>query len=308
MPLAVALAVAGTACGGGGAEDRGVRVVVTTTILGDLAQRVAGDEATVEALIPAGTDPHEFSPSARQAALLREADLVVANGLGLEEGLAATLHQVAEERGNVLELAPKLDPLPLEDGGGDEEGEHEEEESHEDEGFDPHVWMDPVRMADGVVLIAERLESVAPGGWRGRAEVLRDELLGLDDEIARVVAAVPAEQRALVTNHEALDYFADRYGFQVVGTVIPGVSTLAEPSGAAIAELARLIVERDVPAVFAETTQSTELARTLAEETGREVAVVELFTESLGEPGSGAETYVDMMRTDAELIVEALTG
>ncbi len=121
-----------------------------------------------------------------------------------------------------------------------------------------------------------------------------------------LLAGVPPERRLLVTNHEAMGYFAERYGFEILGVVIPGGSTLAEPGAAEVAELAAIIREAEVPAIFAETSYSTALADALASEAGTEVEVVELYTESLGEPGSGAETYTGMVTTNAERIAAAL--
>jgi len=300
LPLVLATLLA--ACGGEETATGGRPVVVaTTSILGDIAGVVAGGEAEVKVLMPRGTDPHEFSPSPRQVALLGEADLVVANGLGLEEGLADALASVGEEAGNVLEVAPQVDPLPLPEEG----GEHEDEE-HEGEGLDPHVWMDPVRMADAAGLIAERLAAARPGGWAGRADRYAEELAALDDEIREVLAPIPPDRRVLVTNHDVLGYLAARYDLEVLGVIIPGGSTLGEPSAGAFSELAALIRERDVPAIFAETTQPSALAETLAGEVGRAVEIVELFTESLGPEGSGADTYAGMMRANARRIARGL--
>ena len=278
-------------CGGGGTrQDDRPLVVVTTSVLGDLVAMVTGSEAEVEVLMPRGTDPHGFSPSPRQVASIREAALVVANGLGLEEGLTDALATVRDEGRDVLEIAPEVDPVPLEDG----------------EGLDPHVWLDPVRMADAMRAVARRLDRIAPGGWEARAEKVARRLHDLDDEIRGILDPIPGYRRLLVTNHEALGYFAARYDLEVIGTVIPSVSTLGQPSAGGFAELAALIRERDVTAIFAETTQPVELAESLAAEVGRPVKVVELFTESLGPPGSGAGTYAGMLRTDARRIAEAL--
>ena len=119
--------------------------------------------------------------------------------------------------------------------------------------------------------------------------------------------AVPAADRRLVTNHEVFGYFADRYGFEVIGTIIPSGTTLAEPSSADLSALVDIIDETGVPAIFADTSSSSELADVLAEETGEDIAVVELFSESLGEPGSGGETYLQLIRTNADRIVGALS-
>jgi zinc/manganese transport system substrate-binding protein len=131
------------------------------------------------------------------------------------------------------------------------------------------------------------------------------ELESLDAEVEAVLAAVPAEQRKLVTNHDVFAYFADRYGFTVVGTVIPAVTTQAEPGAGELDELAATIEAEGVPAVFADTSSPESLAETLAAEVG-DIEVVQLYSESLGEPGSDGDTYLAMVRTNARRIAAAL--
>jgi zinc/manganese transport system substrate-binding protein len=206
----------------------------------------------------------------------------------------------------------------------DEEEEEEEEEGasadgghgaeagdeHQDGAGDPHIWTDPTRMITAVEAFGERaaeLDGVDAQAVESRAAAYLADLRALDAEIERTLAAIPAERRILVTNHEVFGYFADRYGFEIVGAVIPSLTTNAEASAADLAELADLVTAKDVPAIFAETTRSTQLADTLAQAVGGDVEVVELFTESLGAPGSGAETYLDMMRTNAGLVADALS-
>jgi zinc/manganese transport system substrate-binding protein len=165
-------------------------------------------------------------------------------------------------------------------------------------------------MADVVSGLGEALaaaDPACPGRWRAAAEAYRQELLALDSEIEAILNAVPAEQRKLVTNHAAFGYFADRYDFEVVGVIIPGGSTLAEPSPADLALLVEVLRREGVRTVFAETTQPADLAEALAAELREGVAVVSLYTGSLGEPGSGADTYVGMERTNAERIAAALS-
>ena len=133
------------------------------------------------------------------------------------------------------------------------------------------------------------------------------ELEALDASIDETLSSIPEDQRILVTNHQVFGYFADHYDFEIVGAIIPSLTTNAEPSAADIEELAETIEAEGISAVFGETTQSTQLADALADEVGGDVTVVQLFTESLGEDGSGAETYLEMMQTDADLIADALT-
>ena len=301
------------ACGGGGTspDSTGITgdkplVLVSTSILGDIVRNIAGEDAEVEVLIPIGIDAHDFQPSAREAARLRGADLVIVNGLGLEETLLDTVQSAADDGVSVLELAPELDPVPFGESQGDGAGQ-----AGGSARLDPHVWFDPVRMARAAELIGDRLAQlgtrIPPDVWRQRSAAYRDQILAADSEIAALVATLPRERRKLVTNHEALGYFARRYGFEVIGVVIPGGSTSAESSAADIVKLLDEIDRARVPAIFAETVASTDLAESLAREAGRNVKVVILFTESLGEAGSGADTYLGMLKTDAQLIVDALS-
>ncbi|HSL57324.1 MAG TPA: metal ABC transporter substrate-binding protein, partial [Acidimicrobiales bacterium] len=204
------------------------------------------------------------------------------------------------------------DDAHVDDDHGDDDHAHGDDDGHDDHAHgdeDPHFWHDATRMAVAVEAIADALsevEGIDAAALDARAAELADEYRALDAEIAEIVAVVAEEDRELLTNHDSLGYFADRHGFDVIGVVFTGGSTLSEPSAADIAELVEEIEIHGLRAIFAETTVGTDLAETLAAEVGRDVAVVTLFTGSLGPEGSGAETYPDMMRTNAELIAAAL--
>jgi zinc/manganese transport system substrate-binding protein len=329
-PALVAIALGSLAlagCGGAGAvasptgdATEGVTLVATTTILGsvvgDVAECAGG---SVETLMPVGTDPHDFSPSAQQVATLVSADLVVANGLGLEEGMQDALEGAERDGARVLEVAPQLDPIPF---GGDahtddaahddEDATHTDDATKDDHGhgsLDPHVWQDVARMATAATLVGDELaELTGDEAYSSCGAQVRDELLEVDEQVRGLLQTVPSQQRVLVTDHDSLGYLADAYGFEVVGTVIPGGSTLAEPSSVELAALARTVQERAVPAIFADTASPTELVDAVAAETGTRVQVVGLFLDSLGPEGSGAETYTDMVTTNAQRIAEALQG
>ncbi len=292
----IALSVVGAACAQNGqGEPTRPLVIATTTILGDIVANTAGGGVRVEALMPVGADPHGFSPSARQAAGLRHARLVVANGVGLEEGLLDVLDAAEGDGVPVLRVGDHLDPQPLAPrGAADYPGS-----------LDPHVWMDPVRMADAVLLIAGRLGE-AGVDVADSAASYRSEILSLHDQITEMIGSLPPDRRKLVTNHFSYGYFADRYGLALLGTVIPAATTGAEASAADFARLVDIIEQEGVTVVFGSTSEPTTLADALAGEVGYRVEVVELFTGSLGGPGSGAETYLDMMRTNTRLIVESL--
>ena len=296
---------------GRAAETQRLLVVTTTTILGDLVANVVGGDADLVVLLPVGADPHDYRASAAQVALLHDADLVVANGLMLEEGLLDVLTAAVADGINLMEVGDLLDPLPFAGGHGDEgeDDDEDEGEEHGHSGADPHFWMDPLRVEEAAYLVAEELTTLDPSiDWVARADAYASLIDDLHSEIQAILAPIPHESRRLITNHDALGYFAARYGFEIITTVIPGGATLAEPSSAELAALVHEIEEEGMTAIFAETIEPTELAEALAAEAGSGVEVVELYTGSLGEPGSGADTLIGMLRIDAQRIADALTS
>ncbi|MPY92401.1 MAG: zinc ABC transporter substrate-binding protein [Acidimicrobiia bacterium] len=297
-----------------GTAAHGPAVMVTTGILGDVVGNLVGDLARVETIMPRGASPHDFHASAQQGAAIRQADALVVNGAGFEEGLHDTIDAATAEGVPTFEAISAVDVLHLADGAHEEGDGHDSEahesEGHGGEGVDPHFFTDPSRVrtaAEGIVgfLLAEVPELDAPA-LRERADAYLAELAQLDLDVEAVVAPIPADQRTLVTNHEVFGYFADRYDFEVVGAVIPGGSTQAEPSAQELAALAQVVAAEGVPAIFADTSSPARLAEALAAEVG-DVQVVELFSESLGPEGSGGETYVDLVRTNAQRIADALS-
>jgi zinc/manganese transport system substrate-binding protein len=285
----------------------GVVAIATTTMLGDvLAQITSCAGGSSQTVLPPGADPHDFSPSSAQVASLVSADLVVANGLGLEESLQDALRGAEADGARVLEVAPQLDPIEF----AGHEGEQTSTDDESDDGsLDPHVWQDVARMAAAAELIGTTLAEVSGDDAYERCGTqVRDELLAVDEQVRETLAAVPAERRVLVTDHDALGYLADAYDFEVVGTVIPGGSTLAEPSSQELTDLVSVITDRQVPAIFASSANPSALVDAVAAETGSEVEVVELYVDSVGAEGSGAETYAGMVTTNAQRIADALGG
>ncbi len=336
--LLVGLAMIFAACGTGSTGTDGttepdtnaLSVVVTTTIWGDIVSEITGDAANLEVLFPVGADPHDYQPSSTQVQAMQTADLVVVNGLQLEEGLLDVIESLEADGVNIIEVAPLLEPIAFAGGGHhhDEEGEHHEEEGdhhdeeegdhhneeegdhhdHDHDGDDPHVWMDPLRVASAVELIAAELAALdSTIDWMANATRYADELRALDDEVQSLLENVPADRKKMVTNHDAFGYFADRYGVEVVGAVIPSFSTLATPSSGELAELVEIMIDENIDVIFAETIEPTTLADAVAAEVGTDVEVVELFTGSLGGPGSGGDSYIDMIRHNAIRISEALS-
>lgn len=286
-------------------------VAVTTSLLGDVVEQVVGDEAEVTVLMPPGADPHDVQLSAQQAAEIREADALITNGGGFEEGMLDTLEAAESDGVPTYEALEAVDPIESTgDHDHSEEGEAHSDEEGEQEGTDPHFFTDPARMAVAAQGIADFLVAEVPAldteAFQESAGAEVTALEELDAEIEEVLSAIPEDDRRLVTNHEVFGYFADRYGFEVVGVVVPGGGTGGEPSAAELSELADTIESEDVPAIFADVSSPESLSQTLAGEVG-DIEVVSLYTESLGEEDSDGATYDALVRTNAQRMVDALT-
>ena len=386
-------------------------VVTTTSIWGDVVSNVGCDDSvSVTTLIPQGGDPHSYEPSLRDRETMGAADLVVANGLGLEERIEDTLEAVAAEGVHVFEVAEHIDTIEFEFSGGhddhghddhdeedghdheddhghdhdeedghdhdeedghdhdeedghddhdeedghddhdeedghddhdeedghddhdeedghddhdeedghddhedddhghmDDDHDHEDEHGHDHSGDDPHVWFDPQRVA-GVLgeLADELIHAGADADTINRClDSYREALENTDAEIAEILDAVPTDRRILITNHDAFGYFADRYGFEIVGTVIPSLSTAAETNPALLEEMAEIIEHEGVPAVFSETTHSDADIQALATAAG-DISVVQLLTGSLAPEGEEGDTLIGMLRFNANAIADAL--
>lgn len=297
-------------------EVEELRIVATTSILADVARHVVGGAGQVDPLMQVGADPHAFRPSAAEVRRLEEADIIVANGLGLEGGLLDAL-AAAEQRGaKVIRVAEEVDPLPFPAPRGVQDHEHEDAHPSGEAGsepvhalLDPHFWQDPLRMVEAVKVIRDGLIVAGPNAAAtvtANADAYAGALADLNRGIEQILAPISPSNRKLVTNHETLGYFATRYGFDIVATVVPGGGTLAHTSSQQLAELAATIRRVGVRAIFVETTSSPRLAETLSQELGSQVEVVELYTDSLGPADSEASTYLEMMRTNARRIADAL--
>lgn len=300
--LALVTAVTATACTTG--DDR-PSIVVTTNILGDVTREIVGDEADVTVLMKPNADPHSFGLSAVQAAELEQADLVVCNGLGLEENVLRHVDAARESGVATFAAGEAADPLTFhaaDDGG--PEGEKGQP--------DPHFWTDPDRMRKAAGLIAdqviEHVDGVESGTIRANADRYAKQLTGLTTWMEKSFGRVPADKRALVTNHHVFGYLADRFGFEVIGAVMPSGTTLASPSSSDLRSLTEAMKRAGVRTVFADSSQPKRLAEVLRTETGGGVRVVELYSESLTAKGEGADTYLRMMHANTTAMVTGLTG
>ena len=286
-----------------------VNVVATTTILGDVAQRIvacAEPEATVATLMPIGADPHDFSASSTQVAEIVQADIVIANGLGLEVGLDDALDNAASDGAKVIEIADMVDPIPFGEHAGEHADDEESDEEHGDE--DPHFWFDMNRMAMAAEIIGDELATDNGQQYAECGREVADEIRAAEADVRALLESVPTDQRILVTDHDSLGYLAEAYSYEIAGTVIPAGTTLAEPSSAELADLVQVMQDEGVRVIFANTADPTALSDAVASEVGGDVQVVELYVGSLGEPGSDGEDYISMMRANATLMSDALNG
>ena len=295
----LALAVA-TAAGCGGEADAppgALDVVTSTSFLADIAQNVAGDRFEVASLVPVGTDPHAFEPTPSDLKDVAGADLVIVNGAGLEGPLLATLENAVGDT-SIVDASAGLatrTPQPGEPALG--EGE-----------TDPHFWLDPERAKTYVRNIDAAFSEADPANaatYAANATAYEAELDALDTWIQEQVAQVPQADRLLVMDHASHGYFADRYGFTIVGTVIPGAATGESPTARQLSDLVAAIRETGVKAIFVEAGENPQLAEQIGAETGVTV-VTDLLDHSLTEADGPAPTYIDMMKYDTRRIVEAL--
>jgi zinc/manganese transport system substrate-binding protein len=338
VPLFIALLPVGLH-----AQDRRLTVVATTTLIADVARNIGGDLADVTALIPPDSDVHAFQPAPQDAALIAGADVVLVNGANLEEGLLALVEGSARVPLTVVSNGALMLAFGGHDHHDDDDHEHDDhsaveyigvlgldavcgEEAHHDEGehnaedeaevvhdhehgaCDPHVWSSPQNVEIWTDNIAAAFAAADPDNaavYRDRAAAYKDQLALLDAELEALFASIPEAGRVIVTNHEFLGYLAARYDFDIVGTVIPSASTLAEPSPQDIAALIGTIRETGVKAIFAEASDAGALARVIGQEAG-DIAVVTLYSDSLSAPDGPAPTYIDFMRFNAQAIAGAL--
>jgi ABC-type Zn uptake system ZnuABC Zn-binding protein ZnuA len=273
--------------------DGPLKIVTSTTILADLARQIGGERVDVTSLLPPNADPHDYEPSPDDVIAIEDADLVILHGLQLDTWVDP-LVEAAQTSAPVIVATDGIKTI-----GSDDKGFSE---------GDPHVWFDPMRVKTMVANIQAALASVDADGadrYRQRLDAYDASLDQLDKAIQERIDLIPEKRRVLVTNHDALEYFANRYGLKIVGTVIPGLDSRTEPSAKEIAKLIDEISKTGVTVIFVENTVSPALADSLASDAGIRVAP-ELFTDSLGDKDSGADTYIGLMETDTRIIVEHL--
>lgn len=288
------MAVLMAACGAPAAQTPStttkLKAVATFSIIGDLVQNVAGDKIELTTLVGAGADVHDFEPTPSDVAKLAGAQLIFENGVGLESWLDP-LYTSSGSKAQRVVLSNGMGLI-------DVSGDH-----------DPHLWQDPHNAMQMVKVIRDALVKADPPNattYQQNAEAYLAKLTALDQEIVSIVDELPKERRKLVTSHDSLGYFARRYGFLIVGSVIASLSTEAgEPSAQDLVALVNGIKQQGVKAIFLESQSNPKLVERVAHEAGVAIGP-ELYTDALGAAGSAGATYIDAMRFNARAIVNAL--
>ena len=293
-PLLVAVVVLASLAGcrhTGATPDAAVTVVATTTQVADLVRNVGGSRVSVDGILRPNSDPHEYEPRPSDAVALARADLVFRSGGDLDKWL----DEIIDNAGGDARQVTLIDSVHTIEGHGE---------------TDPHWWQNPRNAILAVGTIRDALVRDDPAGKRGydrRAAAYVRKLEALDAAIARCVARVPPAERKIVTTHDALGYFADRYGVKVVGAVIPSLSTQAQASARDVDKLVNQIRDEGVAAIFPEASVTQKLEQAISREAGAKVGG-RLYADTLGPDGSDAVTYLDAMRHNSDALVDGMSG
>ncbi len=289
-----------------------LQVVATHSILGDLVKNVGGDKIALLVLVGAGGDAHTFEPTPQDMEQIAKAGLLFENGLEFEGWLDAAF-TASDSKAQRVAVSAGIEPLAADEEGeahaADEADDHSAEDEDHDGEADPHIWQSVsnwILAAKNVRDALIKADAANATTYEANAAAYTAELEKLDADIFAQANALSAAQRILFTSHDALGYFAARYGFEVAGSGLASLSTeAADPSAAEVAELVQAIKAAGVPAVFTENTHNSQLMDQIALEAGVSLAP-ELYTDALGEPGSAGETYLKMMRNNISVIAGAL--
>ncbi|MCU0534454.1 MAG: metal ABC transporter substrate-binding protein [Hydrococcus sp. Prado102] len=271
------------------------KVVSTSTIIADLAERVGGDEIDAKGILKPGADPHVYEPVPADSVAFEEADLIFYNGYNLEPGLIRMMN-AAGVKAKKVAVGEVVTPLDT-----DKEGKKVP---------DPHVWGNAKNAIAMVNEIRDRLSEMSPEDkpeFAQNAAQLTQELQRLDSWINQQIQTIPSDRRKLVTTHDAFQYYARAYGLEIAGTLI-GISTEEQPSAQTVKNLSDSIIKTQIPTIFAETTINPTLLKAVAEEAGVKIAPRELYSDSIGAPNSEGDSYIKMMVSNTRTIVEGLGG
>ena len=270
-----------------------LNVLATESFLGDIAQNVAGNRIKIDTLLPVTIDPHEYEPKPQDMTRLAQSQVLIVNGLGYEAWLQKTLDSLGGKRLLIVTtngLTPNPDPSGVHPQG------------------DPHMWMNPLKAINYAEQIRDGLSQADPAGkaiYTQNATAYIAKIQALDQWVRQKVNQLPVDKRLLVTNHDALGYFAQAYNFKIIGAVIPSVTTDASPSAQQLASLIDIIRKSGASAIFLDIGENRNLADEIASETGAKV-VTDLYVESLSGPDGPAPTYIDMIKYDVTTIISAL--
>jgi ABC-type Zn uptake system ZnuABC Zn-binding protein ZnuA len=273
----------------------GPRVVATTTQAADLVRNVGGDRIAVTQLLSPNTDPHEYELRPQDVEAVTDADVVVRSGGDVDDWLTDAIEQ-SGSHAKVVTLIDAMDTI---------EGDHEHEEA-----IDPHWWQDPQNAVTAAGEIEKALAAADPDSANTYADntaSYRSQIEALDKAVAACWRDVPAAQRKLVTTHDALGYYAKRYGLEIIGTVIPSLSTQGQASAGDLAELVQTIKREGVKVVFAESSVNSKVEQAIADESGATVGRA-LWADSLGPKGSDGATYLASIASNTKAMVDGVTG
>jgi len=276
-------------------DDGKLKVVATTTIIGDIVANVGGDAINLTVLLPVGASPHAFQPTPKDVTIVAKAAVIFSNGFNLEEFLNDLIENAATSA-NIIEVSQGIDPLKLQQSDGDEHGN-----------IDPHTWTTPVNAIVFVKNIKQALIAADPAHaetYTANAEKYSVQLKDLDAWVRVQIESIPPEHRKLVTGHTAFGYYAHQYGLEQIGTVIPGFSSMSEPSAQELAALQDAIEAQGIKAIFIGTDLNPTVSQQIANDTG--IRLYRLYTGTLDEPGSGVETYIKYIEYNTTTIVNAL--
>ena len=286
-PLLVATTVALVGCGDGSSPGGGRTAVATTTQVADLVRQVGGERVSVDGMLRPGGDPHDYEPRPSDVAAVAGAEVVFRSGGEVDEWLDDVIGNAGGDAG-VVSLIESVHRL----------------------GDDPHWWQDPRNAIRALERIRATLAKLDPGGravYRANAERSIAALRRLDGDIAACVERVPPAKRKIVTTHDSLGYFARRYGIEVVGAVIPSLSTQAQASAGDVERLVGQIRRERVEAVFPESSVNPDIERAIAREAGARIGDP-LYADSLGPEGSAGESYAGALAADAGALVRGMSG
>ncbi|MEI6370820.1 MAG: metal ABC transporter solute-binding protein, Zn/Mn family [Aphanizomenon sp.] len=277
-------------------ENTKPQVVVTSTIITNLAAEIGGEEVQITGILKPGADPHIYEPVPADSRVLEEANLILYNGYNLEPGIIKLMNATG---GNVkkIPVGEVVKYLKLDKGKGEIVP-------------DPHVWGSAANVISMVKAIRDSLIELSPedkNKFVENAKRLTDELQQLHIWINQEIQTIPLDKRKLITTHDAFQYYGNAYKIAISGTLI-GISTEEQPSAQTVKKLVESIKKIGVPAIFAETTINPALIKTVAEEAGVKLAPTPLFSDSIGAKGSNGDTYIKMMVANTRAIVEALGG